>query len=84
MLCLNVDIGLIGAYQRGVVFRSPCLRGPVGDAPERADFFAAALSETVPPELVFFFAWVLPPWVALVDWGMVLPCSPDDSGSGPR
>jgi hypothetical protein len=28
------------------------------------------LSETAPLELVFFFAWVLPPGVSLVDWGM--------------
>ena len=62
--------------QPGVVFFSPCFTGPVGDALERPDFFAAALSETAPLECVFLLAVVLPPLLSLVDWGMCFLVSP--------
>jgi hypothetical protein len=42
----------------------------VGEERDDPDFLAAALSETVPLEWVFFVACVFPPLVSLVDWGM--------------
>jgi hypothetical protein len=59
----------VAQLQRVVRF-SPCLTGPVGEALDRPELFAAALSETAPLECVFFFAWVFPPLLSLVDWGM--------------
>lgn len=57
--------------QRGVLFFSPCLLGPVGDPAERLDFLATAFSETAPLDLrLLRAAWFLPPLESLVDWGM--------------
>jgi hypothetical protein len=63
----------------------------VGDPLERPDFLAAAFSETAPLEFEVFFAWVFPPLVSLVDWGMCFSfeVGPDRSGHafqgrGPR
>src|SRR4051812_39808416 len=61
--------------QCGVLFFSPCLFGPVGDPAERADFLAAAFSDTAPLERpLLLVAWVLPPLESLVDWGICSPC----------
>ena len=69
---VEANIFASGHDQRGVVFFSPCLPGPVGDAAERVDFLATAFSDTAPLALCLLRpAWVLPPLESLVDCGMV-------------